>query len=390
MAVKGVNDKLDNIADHAEQVLDSNRDDHLGSVDAQNDTGEDAQADDAGNLGTDLGTNVNVVGAALLAEGNTVALAGAEAELAGQGGNLGHDADVERGVNVGSDGGEAKDVSVEEEGGVDGSLDVETAETGDDSLEVGRDVSLDVNLAVAEQLDLSLNLDAGDKGNGVEAGLAVLVLGIVLADLGGRGGAVLGELHVDGRKDVNLGLGPGTDNDVADADAGLDVPLLAGRAAARLGPGAVAHGLGALEGLGGDVDGDIDVDARLDVGADVGSDSSTSSGGDTGVDFGVDVHASIGSSLDLSVNGGLDIGVNIGTDTDVRANLGIDIRANTGLGVDVSSDISTSSNLGVDISSDVGLGLSINGSGSSTASQGGHASKDNGEAHFRRGSEGSV
>ncbi len=83
MAVESVEDRLENVANDAEQVLNSNRDNHLGSADAQDDAGQDAQADDAGDLGTDLGADVNVVGAALFAEGDAVALAAAEAELAG-------------------------------------------------------------------------------------------------------------------------------------------------------------------------------------------------------------------------------------------------------------------------------------------------------------------
>ena len=251
--------ELDNIANSAQEVLNSHRNSGLGRVHAKDDTRKDAQADDATDLGTNLRADVNVVGAALLGERNAVTPAGAEAKIASECGNLGEEADVESRVNISGNRSEAKLVRVEEQGSVGGLLNVQTVKTGNDSLEISRDVGLDVNLSETEQLDLGLDLGASNKGDGADAGLAVLVRGVVLADLGRGGGAEIGELDVDRGKNFDLGGGPGTNDEFTNANIGSSVPLLARGAATRLGPGAVAHGVGAFEGSGGGFDAAIHI-----------------------------------------------------------------------------------------------------------------------------------
>lgn len=274
VAVVGGQDRLDDGADEAQQAVDD-MSDNLGShTDAENNVGQDAEADETANVSTDLADDVEVVLAALGALGHTVGLAVSPAELAGPAVDGAEDAsktqaETDAGLDVSHEGAEAIGVGVEEDAGVNDALEVETRQTTAHVLEIGADAAADIDLGPAGNLEL--NRGRGDKGDGGEAGLAVLVLGVVLADLGGGLGTVCSETDAHGRVDADVGFGPRALDDVADTDVGIEVELLAGRARAGLGPGAVAHGLGALE-AAVLLAGGTDVDAGADVGVDRGSD----------------------------------------------------------------------------------------------------------------------
>lgn len=267
VAVEGGQEGLDDAANEAEQAVDDVGNDVLGSVDGQHNVGKDAEADEAVDLGTDLSIDVDVVLASLGTVGDTVEVAPSEAELAGEAVDDLEEAEREVGLDIGRDGSKAEDVGVEGNDGVDEALEVETVQTGADVLEVGADVGVEVDLDLGSNLEL--NVGRGTEGDGVEAGLAVLVVRVVLDDLG-RGGSTEGaELDIDGSEDADVGLGPGTGQDVTNTDVGNEVEGLAGGTSARLGPGAVAHGLGALVArvlLASQVQVDIGVDIDLCVG----------------------------------------------------------------------------------------------------------------------------
>lgn len=260
MAVEDAEDVGQDVTDEAEQRLNSDSDNVLEAVDNEDDAGKDAETDEVVDTGTDLNINldVNVVGASLGAVRDTVEVAlgqtKAAGEVADEGDNtteLSVDVNDVEDVDV-----QVEVVSVEELDGILNFLDVQTSETGNGGLEVSADVCVDVNLSEAEQVNLSSDVDGGDKGNSVEAGLAVLVLGVVAADFGGRGSAEGSELdaNVDGGVQAQVRLGPAALDDLASALGGLDVEGLARSASARLGPGGVLHVAGALEAIGAGVD----------------------------------------------------------------------------------------------------------------------------------------
>lgn len=260
VAVEDAEDVGQDVANKAEQRLNSDGDDVLEAVDNEDDAGEDAEANEVVDTGTDLNINldVNVVGASLGAVRDTVEVALGQTKAAGEVADEG-DNTTELSVDVN----DVEDVDVEVEvvgveqlDGILNLLDVQTSQTGNGGLEVSADVGVDINLSKAEQFNLSSDVDGGDKGNSVEAGLAVLVLGVVAADLGGGGSAEGGELdaNVDGGVQAQVRLGPAALDDLASALGGLDVEGLARSASARLGPGGVLHVAGALEAIGADVD----------------------------------------------------------------------------------------------------------------------------------------
>lgn len=226
VAVEGGQEGLDDAANEAQQAVDDVGNDVLGSVDGQHNVGEDAEADEAVDLSTDLSVDVDVVLAALGTVGDTVEVALSEAELAGEAVDDLEEAEREVGLDIGRDGSKAEDVGVEGNDGVDEALQVETAETGADVLEVGADVGVEVDLDLGSNLEL--NVGRGTEGDGVEAGLAVLMVRVVLDDLG-RGGSTEGaELDIDGSEDADVRLGPGTGQDVTNTDVGNEIERLAG------------------------------------------------------------------------------------------------------------------------------------------------------------------
>lgn len=362
MAVKGGDDGLDDAADNAEHVLNGDRDNQLGLVEAEDDRGQDAETVEDLEVGTDLGTDVDKVGAALLAEGDAVALAGAKTELAEGELGLGDEAELEGGKDVVVEDLEAVDLGVEEGDGVGDLFNVEAVETGADGLELGRDLALDVNLGAANQVDLGADLGVGDKGDGVEAGLAVLVRGVVAADLGGGDGAELGELDVDAGVDIDGGLGPGARDGGAGALLTGGVPAQAGLAAAGLGPRAVGHGVGAAEAL------DRGVDLGLEAGVDLDTGANTLAGTDTSTDGSVDIDtsANTGTNTRTSTSTSGDAGVHVdtgtntgtntsaGTDSSVDINVGVDAGINGGTGIKAGIDTGAGGDLGVNTSIDVG------------------------------------
>lgn len=255
------------VTDDAKHRVDSNGNNSLDAVDHDNDTRQDAQAHEVVDTSTNLNVDpdINVVVASLCAKGDTVKVALGQAETTSQvthernntrTGNLGGDVDIEN-VHV-----EAELVRVEQLDGVLDLLQVQTRQTGDDGLQVGADVGLDVNLGMGQQADFGIDLGGGHKGNSVKPGLAVLVLGVVAADLGRGSSAEDSKFHadVDGGVDLEVRLGPATLDHVANALVSRREPLLARRTGASLGPGAVAHGLRALEAGAG-------LDLSFDIGA---------------------------------------------------------------------------------------------------------------------------
>lgn len=205
-------------ADEAEQMVDGNRGDHLGGVENKHDVGQDAEAHEALEVGTDAGVDVDVVVAALGAVGDAVKVALGEAGGSEDTADVAEQAEGAVGGHVCLTDGVAKGVCVEEDDGV-----------GD--------------------------VGAGDKSDGVEAGPAVLVVGAVADDAVGRDGAVRVEPDALGGVDVGPRPRPGALERFADAQLGPGVELAARRAGARPRPGAVAHarrarvGKGATRGL---------------------------------------------------------------------------------------------------------------------------------------------
>lgn len=299
MAVEGGQGSLDETADQAEQAVRDVGGDVLGSVDDQDNLGQNAEASEALDVSTDLGTDVDVVLATLGAVGNAVIVALAEAELAGETLDELKETEGQVGLDVSSGGGKTKEVGVEGNGSIDDALKVETAQTSADVLQVGADVGIDVDLGFGR--DFELNVGRGAEGNSVEAGLAVLVVGVVLDDLGGRGSTVGAELDIDSSVCADVWLGPGTRENFTNTDVGIGVELLAGRAGTGLGPGAVAHGLGAL--VAGVL---LASNAQVDIGIDI------------------DLGVSNGSNFNFSVD------VDIGTETNEAGGRGDSGEASEG------------------------------------------------------------
>lgn len=260
------NERSVELGGSAQHVLDVEGADNLGGADREDGVGEDGDTDEARNAATESTDNVDVVVAALGAEGDAVELACSEAEQAGGGLELGEEAGGQRSLDVGSDSDETESVGVEDDDGLSEGLDEETGESGGGGTEGGADlggqgdVELDVEVdAQAQGRDLSLDLSLGAEGKGLDGGLAPGVRGIVLCELDGRDGAEGAE--GDGRaRGGALGHGPSADE--GGAGAGLAVEALAGQARAGLCPGAVGHGGRALE-AGGEAEGGVDVGGGL-------------------------------------------------------------------------------------------------------------------------------
>lgn len=311
VAVECGQDSLNQTADEAEQAIDNVGNDVLGGVEGQDDLGKNAEADKAMNAGANLGADFDIVLAALGAVTNTINVALAKTELAG--GALeslnaleGIEGDI--GFDVSSNGGEAKNVGVEGNDGVDNGLDVETEQGSADVFQIRADVGIDVDFHI--NVDVELEPDAGrsTEGDRVEAGLAVLVVGVVFDNLGGRRSTEAAELDIDADVGADIRLGPGSCQDGADADAGSEVQLLTGRARASLGPAAVAHGLGArIAGvrLAGSAQVDVGIDVNVGVGNgsnfDVGRQTNETGGGSHSGEAGEsrdEVHVDRGCFLD--------------------------------------------------------------------------------------------
>lgn len=263
----------------AHKVLDNKAGVDIDRVDGNHNIGQDGDANEALETAAELTDNVNVVVAALGAEGDAVKVAVAEAEQAGDVLNQGEDGRGQRDGNVGSNDGKAKDFGVEDDEGIGERLDKDAGEGSRGGAERGADgggegdVELDVEVdAQAQGGDLSLDLGLGAEGEGVEGDLAPGMGGVVLCELGRRDGAEGAQLDL-GSRSVALGQRPGAGQERSRTSLESCIIALAGKTRAGLDPGAVGHGGRALEALGegqGRVDVArcrvVDLVAELDVG----------------------------------------------------------------------------------------------------------------------------
>lgn len=252
VAVEAAEEGSQDVADNAQKTLNGAGDELANTIDHDDNVGQDAEADEALDGAANSANDVDVVAAALGAVGDTVVAAATETDQAS---NVldGLEDTAEETANATADS-KAKTelVGVEEGNSIENALEVETTETGAGVLEVSADAGVDVNLDTdTDGKQILLDGLGGAESDGVEAGLAVSVLGVVLDNLGGGGSAESAELDLDGGVEVKVRLRPGTLDLGADAAALLVVPLHARLARASLGPGAVGHAGRAVELLGG-------------------------------------------------------------------------------------------------------------------------------------------
>lgn len=301
VAVEGGQDSLDDAADEAEKAVDNNVDDNLQGADDQDDLGEDAETDKAGDVATDLANNVDVVGATLGAVTNTVEVALAKSELAGKAVDALEKTERQINIDIGSNNSMTDDISVEGNNGINDALEIETRQGTTDVLQVSADVGMDIDVNLGLDGGLELDIGGSAEGDGVEADLAVLVLGVVLDDLGRRLGAESSKLDVDRGVDLDIRLDPGTDELLANTGLGLEVQLLARSASASLGPGAVGHAVRALvAGMGflGVEDLDIEIEIDLDIETDT-----SNLGVDIDFDVGINTNKAPGGRGNTSEGG---------------------------------------------------------------------------------------
>ena len=254
VAVEGREHRREDVSNDAEQAVDGDRHDRTNTIDHLKSTIHYTEADQtaekatdlAADLASNLAANINEVTAARLAEGNAVTLATAHANHALRAANrateAGHETTEETTADLDA-GAEAELGGVEKRNGIDNALKVKATETGTDTLEAGADASAsrEVNLGASKERQLGAKGSIGHESDGSQTSLAVLVLRVVLADLGGRGSAVSTKLDANVAIDVDRGLRPGASDFLADALGRTLVVALSRRARARLGPGAVAH-----------------------------------------------------------------------------------------------------------------------------------------------------
>lgn len=248
-AVESAEDALDDVTDEALEVLNGNVDDAAGGANEQENIGEDTEPNKTVDVATDGALDVNVVLAALGAVRDAI-VGGAlgESEPAGEALDSVEDTADDTANDTASRDRQAVGVGVEEGDGIGTRLEVETGKATAGVLQADAAASIDIDGGTGVNLELSLDLKRSQEDDVLDRGLAVGVLRVVLDDLVRGASAEGAELSIDGAVDADRRLRPCASLDGTGAAALLGVPRLAGLARAGLGPGAVVHAGGALEG----------------------------------------------------------------------------------------------------------------------------------------------